>query len=58
MDFYKILDLDFLEYLQLRRDSYIYALEQTESGREYLKNCWRMEQTEPDEEELRKYRKV
>jgi len=27
---------------------------QTEEGREYLENCWRLEQTNPDRESLRK----
>lgn len=46
--------LDYLQYLILRRDAYIYRLEQSEAGREYLANAWRMEQTEPDREALRR----
>ncbi len=46
-------DLDFLEYLVLRRDAYIHRLNQTEEGREYLVNAWRMEQTKPDRARLR-----
>lgn len=45
---------DYDTYLALRRDAYIYRLEQTEAGREYLDNAWRMEQTEPDRKALRK----
>lgn len=45
--------LDYIQYLILRRDAYIYRLEQTEAGREYLANAWRMEQTEPDRAALR-----
>jgi hypothetical protein len=26
---------------------------QTEEGKEYLENCWRLEQTNPDKESLR-----
>jgi len=26
---------------------------QTEKGQEYLENCWRIEQTEPDREKIR-----
>ena len=36
---------DYLDFLLWRRDAYIYRLNQTESGREYLDNAWRMEQT-------------
>lgn len=47
-------DLDIIDYLVYRRDAFIWRLEQTEDGREYLKNAWRMEQTEPDRPGLRK----
>lgn len=47
-------DLDYLTFLTYRRDAYIHKLEQTEAGQEYLDNCWRMEQTEPDRSALRK----
>ena len=46
--------LDYLRYLALRRDAYITRLEQTESGREYLANAWRMTQTRPDRAALRR----
>ena len=44
---------DYLDFLLWRRDAYIYRLNQTESGREYLDNAWRMEQTAPDRISLR-----
>lgn len=47
-------DLDYILYLTWRRDAYINKLSQTEAGQEYLDNAWRMEQTEPDREALRK----
>lgn len=46
--------MDILCYLQLRRDAYIHTLQQTEKGREYLENAWRLEQTEPERDKLRK----
>lgn len=49
-----VLSLRYLQYLQWQRDAYIHRLEQTEQGREYLDNAWRMEQTKPDREKLRK----
>ncbi|MBO7309493.1 MAG: hypothetical protein J6V38_07680 [Kiritimatiellae bacterium] len=46
--------MDIICYLQLRRDAYIHALRQTEKGREYLENAWRLEQMEPERDKLRK----
>jgi hypothetical protein len=51
---YDIRELDYLDYLLLRRDAFIHKLNQTEKGREYLDNAWRMEQTKPDRLALRK----
>ncbi|WP_418688652.1 hypothetical protein [Agathobacter sp.] len=41
------------EYLFYMREAYIYSLNQTEKGREYLNNCWRITQTKPDRQSLR-----
>lgn len=46
--------LDYLTYLTWRRDAFIYKWSQTEKGREYLDNAWRLEQTKPDRGALRK----
>ena len=46
--------MDIICYLQLRLDAYIYALQQTKDGREYLENAWRLEQMEPERDKLRK----
>lgn len=46
--------MDYLMYLTLRRDAFIHKMNQTEKGREYLDNAWRMEQTRPDRAALRK----
>ena len=46
--------LDYLTYLTWRRDAFIHKWSQSEKGREYLDNAWRMEQTKPDREALRK----
>ena len=45
--------LNYIEYLQYRRDAFINWLNQSEKGQEYLRNAWRMEQTEPDRPKLR-----
>jgi hypothetical protein len=46
--------MDIVCYLQMRRDAYIHGLSQTKDGREYLENAWRLEQTKPERDELRK----
>jgi len=46
-------DLDVLVYLAYRRDAFIYKMSQTEKGREYLSNAYRLEQTAPDRKSLR-----
>ena len=46
-------ELDYIDYLVLRRDAVIHALNRSEEGREYLANAWRLEQTKPDRNSLR-----
>lgn len=53
MNFHEVRALDYLQFLIWRRDAYIYWLNNSESGREYLDNAWRMEQTKPDRKALR-----
>lgn len=54
LDFQQIQRLNYIEFLQYRRDAFINYLNGSEEGREYLRNAWRMEQTEPDREALRR----
>lgn len=54
LDFQQIGRLNYLEYLQYRRDAFITRLNQTEAGQKYLENAWRMEQTKPDRAALRR----
>lgn len=49
----EVQDLDYFDYLQYRRDAFIYNLNQTEKGKEYLDNAYRLEQTAPDKKSLR-----
>lgn len=51
---YDVRELDYIDYLLLRRDAFIHKMNQTEKGREYLDNAWRMEQTQPDRVALRR----
>ncbi len=53
LSFSEIQELDYIDYLQFRRDAFIYQKEQTEKGREYLDNAWRLTQTAPDKSKLR-----
>lgn len=54
LNFLEVGELDYLRFLQWRRDAYIYELSRTEAGQEYLDNAWRMEQTKPDRIGLRR----
>lgn len=40
-------------YLYFMRESYIYKLSQTENGRKYLEDSYRMTQTKPDRKKIR-----
>ena len=46
-------NLDIVVYLSYRRDAFIYKMSQTEKGREYLSNAYRINQTTPDRKSLR-----
>lgn len=46
-------DLDFLDYMQLRRDAFIFEMQKTEAGGEYLADAWRLEQTGDDRAKAR-----
>ena len=54
LNFHQIGQLNYLEFLQYRRDAFINWLSQSEAGQKYLDNAWRMEQTEPDRAALRR----
>ena len=45
--------LDLVAYLSYRRDAFIYELSQTDKGKEYLNNAYRLDQIEPDRKSLR-----
>lgn len=53
-NFDRIDELEVFEYWLLLRDAIIHKYMQSKEGIEYLENCWRMEQTEPDRQSLRK----
>ena len=49
----EVQDLDYIDYLVLRRDAFIWMLSRTEEGEKYLDKAWRLEQTAPDRSKLR-----
>ena len=49
----EIEELNYVDYLQYRRDAFIYRMSQTEKGQEYLDNAYRLEQVKPDRGKLR-----
>lgn len=51
----EVLNLDLVDYLQYRKDAFIYELNKTEKGQEYLDNAYRLEQTKPDKKSLREH---
>lgn len=53
LSFEEIEDLPLETWLILRRDAMITKMRQTEKGREYLANAWRLQQTAPDRKKLR-----
>lgn len=50
----EIEELEYIDYLQYRRDAFIHEMNKTEEGREYLENAMTLMQTEPDREGLRR----
>lgn len=46
-------ELDYFDYLSYRRDAFIFNMNQTQKGQEYLDNAYRLEQVEPDKKSLR-----
>lgn len=55
LSFFEINQLEYVDWLILRRDAFIHAMNQTEKGREYLDKAWILEQTEQDRSALREH---
>lgn len=55
LSIFEVDQIDYEDYLQLRRDAFIKLLNSTEKGREYLDNAYRLEQTTPDRDSLRSH---
>lgn len=50
---FNVENLDMIEYYFYLREAFIYNCMQSEEGREYLENAYRLEKTSPNREELR-----
>jgi len=53
LDFREVDDLEVFIFWRLLKDAVIYNYSQTKEGREYLADCWRLEQTSPERDKLR-----
>ena len=53
LNFYECLKLDCYTYKVLFKDAFIYKMNQTEQGKEYLEECYYLSQTKPDLNTLR-----
>ena len=53
LSFNEVLELPCDVFLLMKRHAYIDQLNETEEGRQYLRDCERLRQTEPDYEALR-----
>lgn len=49
------MDLDTLTFNLLLRDAFCLRMMETEEGKQYLKDCWRLNQTEPDLVAIQKF---
>lgn len=54
LNFNEVVELDCITFKLLIKDALIYKLNQSDEGKEYLENCWILQQNEPDRKELRK----
>lgn len=54
LNFEKCLALDIRTYKSLFRDAFIHQMKQTEQGREYLEECWTLQQTKPERTKLKR----
>lgn len=47
-------EIELFEFWLYLRDAVIFKYMKTEEGRKYLENCWRVEQTKPDRQAIRR----
>ena len=54
LNFIEIGQLNYVDFLRYRHDAFIQRCASTKEGRDFLHECWRMEQTKPDRGKLRR----
>ena len=52
------MEMDTLTFNKLLRDAICLRYMETEQGRNYLKDCWRLQQTEPDMKAIKKFNEI
>ncbi len=57
LNFNEVLNLPYAYFLLLNKESWIDSYMRSESGRELLKNLWRLQQTEVDLQAVHDYQK-
>ncbi|MCD7800679.1 MAG: hypothetical protein LUG94_05665 [Ruminococcus sp.] len=55
LNIFEVENVNIVDYLQLRRDAFIYKMNQTKDGQEYLNKAWQLEQTKIDRKSMRKH---
>lgn len=55
MAFLSIDDLPYSLYMLYRHDSWVANMNQSEEGREFLKACWRLQQTKADSKAIQDF---
>ena len=53
LNIWQVQELDLDLYLFFMREAFVYEMNQTKDGREYLEKCWIISQTEPDRKAIR-----
>lgn len=55
LNFAEVLDLPYSYFLLLNREAWIESYQATQEGREILRNLWRLQQTEADENAITQF---
>ena len=55
LNFEELYGLNYVDYLSLRREAFIWHMSRSDPGVEYLKNAYRLTQTKPDRQAMRRH---
>lgn len=56
LDYYQVIKLPLDTFMLMRKNKFISDCMQTQEGQQYLKDCQRLNQTEPDYDALKKFK--